>query len=84
DDCGTRINPMIIEGQIHGGLTEGFAVAMGQQMRGNFPGLGVNLSRCKRDSSSCNGGRSTAVGAKPIGCCRRVTLFYLNHFRGYS
>jgi len=32
DDCGTRINPMIIEGQIHGGLTEGFAVAMGQQM----------------------------------------------------
>ena len=32
DDCGTRINPMIIEGQIHGGLTEGFAVAFGQQM----------------------------------------------------
>ena len=32
DDCGTRINPMIIEGQIHGGLTEGFAVAMGQEM----------------------------------------------------
>jgi len=32
DDCGTRINPMIIEGQIHGGLTEGFAVAMGQEL----------------------------------------------------
>jgi carbon-monoxide dehydrogenase large subunit len=32
DDCGTRINPMIIEGQIHGGLTEAFAVALGQQM----------------------------------------------------
>ena len=32
DDCGTRINPMIIEGQIHGGLNEGFAVAMGQEM----------------------------------------------------
>jgi aerobic carbon-monoxide dehydrogenase large subunit len=32
DDCGTRINPMIIEGQIHGGLTEAFAVAMGQQL----------------------------------------------------
>lgn len=32
DDCGTRINPMIIDGQIHGGLTEGFAVAMGQQL----------------------------------------------------
>jgi aerobic carbon-monoxide dehydrogenase large subunit len=32
DDCGTRINPMIIEGQIHGGLTEGFAVSMGQEL----------------------------------------------------
>jgi len=32
DDCGTRINPMVIEGQIHGGLTEAFAVAFGQQM----------------------------------------------------
>jgi carbon-monoxide dehydrogenase large subunit len=32
DDCGNRINPMIIEGQIHGGLTEAFAVAMGQQI----------------------------------------------------
>lgn len=32
DDCGTRINPMIIEGQVHGGLTEGFAVAMAQEM----------------------------------------------------
>lgn len=30
DDCGTRINPMIIDGQIHGGLNEAFAVAMGQ------------------------------------------------------
>ena len=30
DDCGTRINPMIIDGQIHGGLTEAFAVAFGQ------------------------------------------------------
>lgn len=32
DDCGTRINPMIIEGQIHGGLTEAFAVAFGQEI----------------------------------------------------
>ena len=30
DDCGTRINPMIIEGQVHGGLTEALAIAMGQ------------------------------------------------------
>ena len=32
DDCGTRINPMIIEGQIHGGLTEALAVALGQEI----------------------------------------------------
>ena len=42
DDCGTRINPMIIEGQIHGGLTEGFAVAMAQLLsfdeQGNIQG----------------------------------------------
>lgn len=30
DDCGTRINPMVIEGQVHGGLTEAFAIAFGQ------------------------------------------------------
>jgi aerobic carbon-monoxide dehydrogenase large subunit len=28
DDCGTRINPMIIEGQIHGGLAEGVGIAL--------------------------------------------------------
>ncbi len=33
DDCGTRINPMIIEGQVHGGLAEAFAIAMGQEIR---------------------------------------------------
>jgi carbon-monoxide dehydrogenase large subunit len=27
DDCGVRINPMVVEGQIHGGLTEGFAMS---------------------------------------------------------
>jgi aerobic carbon-monoxide dehydrogenase large subunit len=30
DDCGVRINPMIVEGQIHGGLTEGFGIAFMQ------------------------------------------------------
>ncbi len=25
DDCGVRINPMVVEGQIQGGLTEGYA-----------------------------------------------------------
>ena len=27
DDCGVRINPMIVDGQITGGLTEGYAIA---------------------------------------------------------
>lgn len=30
DDCGTRINPMIVDGQIQGGLAEGFAMASNQ------------------------------------------------------
>ena len=28
DDCGTRINPMIVEGQIHGGLADGVGMAL--------------------------------------------------------
>jgi carbon-monoxide dehydrogenase large subunit len=32
DDCGVRINPMIVEGQIMGGLTEGFAIASMQSI----------------------------------------------------
>jgi carbon-monoxide dehydrogenase large subunit len=28
DDCGTRINPMIIEGQIHGGIVDGIGMAL--------------------------------------------------------
>jgi len=30
DDCGNVINPMIVQGQIHGGLTEGLAIAFMQ------------------------------------------------------
>jgi carbon-monoxide dehydrogenase large subunit len=32
DDCGTVINPMIVEGQIHGGLTMGLAPALYEQI----------------------------------------------------
>src|SRR5206468_310266 len=28
DDCGVRINPMIVEGQIHGGLADGVGMAL--------------------------------------------------------
>src|SRR4051812_28504610 len=30
DDCGNRINPMIVEGQIHGGLADGVGMALMQ------------------------------------------------------
>jgi aerobic carbon-monoxide dehydrogenase large subunit len=45
DDCGNIINPMVVEGQIHGGLTMGFAPALleeivydenGQNLTGTF------------------------------------------------
>ncbi len=32
DDCGNVINPMVVEGQIHGGLTEGFGIAFMQEI----------------------------------------------------
>ncbi len=42
DDCGTIINPMIVEGQIHGGLTMGLAPALYEQItydeNGNIQG----------------------------------------------
>jgi carbon-monoxide dehydrogenase large subunit len=42
DDCDNIINPMIVEGQIHGGLTEGLAIAFMQEIaydeNGNIQG----------------------------------------------
>jgi carbon-monoxide dehydrogenase large subunit len=32
DDCGNIINPMIVDGQIHGGLTQGLAPALFEEM----------------------------------------------------
>jgi carbon-monoxide dehydrogenase large subunit len=32
DDCGVRINPTIVEGQIHGGLAEGVGIALMQHI----------------------------------------------------
>jgi aerobic carbon-monoxide dehydrogenase large subunit len=46
DDCGVRINPKIVEGQIMGGLTEGFATAAMQQIAFDDDGncLGSNFT----------------------------------------
>lgn len=32
DDCGTIINPLIVEGQVHGGLAQGIGQALFEQM----------------------------------------------------
>ena len=46
DDCGVRINPMIVDGQIHGGLAEGIGIALdgGHHLRrrGQLPELVVH------------------------------------------
>ncbi len=46
DDCGVRINPMIVEGQIHGGLAEGFAMSNMQWITFDDAGncIGSNFS----------------------------------------
>ncbi len=44
DDCGTIINPMIVEGQIHGGLTEGFAIAFMQEIAYDAEGNNLNTN----------------------------------------
>jgi carbon-monoxide dehydrogenase large subunit len=46
DDCGVRINPMIVEGQIHGGLAEGFAIAAMEQITFDEDGncIGANFT----------------------------------------
>ena len=42
DDCGVRINPMIVEGQMHGGLADGVGMALMQAITfdadGQLPG----------------------------------------------
>jgi carbon-monoxide dehydrogenase large subunit len=46
DDCGVRINPMIVEGQIMGGLTEGFGIAAMQLITFDEEGncIGANFT----------------------------------------
>ena len=44
DDCGTIINPLVVEGQIHGGLTEGFAIAFMQEIQYDREGNNLNTN----------------------------------------
>jgi aerobic carbon-monoxide dehydrogenase large subunit len=45
DDCGVQINPMIVEGQVHGGLTDGVGIALMEQLAFDADGncLGASL-----------------------------------------
>ena len=47
DDCGVRINPMIVEGQIMGGLAEGYAIASMQVI--DFDEHGVSVGSTFED-----------------------------------
>lgn len=42
DDCGTQINPMIVEGQVHGGLADGIGMALMEMI--SFDELGNCLA----------------------------------------
>ena len=42
DDCGNIINPMVVEGQVHGGLTQGIAPAMYEAIRYDDEGNVLN------------------------------------------
>ena len=44
DDCGVRINPMVVDGQIHGGLTEGVGIALMELISYDESGNCVNSS----------------------------------------
>ncbi len=50
DDCGTVINPMIVEGQVHGGLTQGLAPALYEEISYD-------------ESGNILGGKSPTVGS---------------------
>ena len=44
DDCGVRINPMIVDGQIHGGLAEGVGIALMELLSFDEEGNCLNSS----------------------------------------
>src|SRR5207249_770063 len=79
DDCGNIINPMIVEGQIHGGLTMGFAPALLEEISydeiGNIQGgsfidyllpTAVETPRWETDKT-CTPSPHHPLGAKGVG-----------------
>jgi carbon-monoxide dehydrogenase large subunit len=79
DDCGNIINPMIVEGQIHGGLTMGFAPALLEEIsydeQGNIHGgsfmeylvpTAVETPKWETDKT-CTPSPHHPLGAKGVG-----------------
>ena len=79
DDCGTVINPMVVEGQIHGGLTEGFAIAFMQEIQYDETGQNLNTNFTDylvptslesphwETGSTCSPSPHHPIGAKGVG-----------------
>ena len=79
DDCGTVINPMVVEGQIHGGLTEGFAIAFMQEIAYDASGNNLNTNFTDylvptsletphwETDSTCTPSPHHPIGAKGVG-----------------
>lgn len=44
DDCGTQVNPMIVEGQVHGGIVQGVAQALWEEAHYDDDGILRNPS----------------------------------------
>jgi len=74
DDVGTVINPMVVEGQVHGGVTQGIGQALlegalyddqGQLLSGSF--LGYNMPRASDLPGYQVGTETTACTHNPLG-----------------
>ena len=60
DDCGNIINPMIVDGQIHGGLTMGLAPALYEEI--TYDELGNNMAGTFMDYLAPDRGRDARPG----------------------
>ena len=70
DDCGVRINPMIVEGQVHGGLADGIGMALMEAIAfdadGNCLGGSFMVTPSPHHPIGAKGvGESATVGSPP-------------------
>ena len=65
DDVGTVVNPLIVDGQVHGGITQGIATALYEEAI--YDGDGNLSNGDARDLSRTVGGRVAVVRARPYG-----------------